>query len=69
MRSPLVASVDTQDVCKVRTMRTRQAKRILFVSNASSKLIGVSTYRGYLMGASEQETRGSFQSPDNAHFL
>lgn len=65
---PLVTVVDIQDVGTIHTVRKLQAKQMSCMSDDSSKWIGVSAYRGYLMSASEQETHGSFQNSGNAHY-
>ena len=66
---PLVTGVDTRDVCTVCIVRTRQAKKTSSVSDRSSKLIGTSTYWGYLMSAGEQETHASFQRSGKTHLV
>ena len=61
--------VDTRGVYTTRTERTQQSKSNFSVSHIPAELIGVSTYRGYLVGAGERETHGPLQSPGNINFV
>ena len=61
--------VDTRGVYTARTERTQQSKRNSSVSHIPAELVGVSTYRGYLVGAGERETHCPLQSSGNVDFV
>ena len=61
--------VNTQGVYTACTERTQQSKRSLLVSRIAAKLVEVSTYRGYLVGAGEREAHCPLQSPSNVDFV
>ena len=61
--------VDIRDVYTACTERTQQSERNSSVSHVPAKLVEVSTYRGYLMGAGERKTHCPLQSPGNVDFV